>query len=685
MFKELYHYLSNREDVEKIIFCVPHLYFLMGNDLSKNVCDEILSYDSVTFCRRPDEYNVDVTFIADSIGGKVRGCGKVVGVGHGTISKGFYFTDSIWIGRENFVDMLCVPGPYAHTLLSSLLTTSVVPTGMPKLDPAFNKAYDKKSVCEKYGIEVAKKIVLYAPTFNQVLSANGYIGSELFKLIADDREICIKLHGSTPQHFFTLFRKMASQYQGLTVVNDGDITPWLSIADVVISDVSSTMMEAMALNIPVVLFDSPDWGLYHSYNPSEIEYAWREFGYRCTTIDEVKQSVDRALQFPGEKEPLRRVYGAQLMGSTGGSASENVWNECRKLCDIPMANQSPLFSVVIPVKPGEEFFERRIVQLWQQTSMAIELIVVVAEMSPAIESALLCAKNLGFVRSEGVVHATDDSLEAWKVGAKQAKGDYIVYLSPWSMVFRNPFYFAHEIFKQNTSLALLYGCSSEESSARYWQQYGRFDQELENDIEQVAFRLLSKNGLNTSPCSVDVTSDYFILSQEGLTRLQASPNWKDEFGRLNTMVGEGLLTYTTSAELTQSLLSILPKIFQSPELLPEDAVNTVLERLSSDVIKARIGKMLIEKGSIEFGVSLLKDTVKNDYIGDWDSLSTIVSTIKNLGGGPGVWGVLYEAKEEMLKALQRVPQQRDHTSSGENDPVPLTSNKAAQNVLDLLN
>ena len=99
---------------------------------------------------------MDVTFIADAIAGKVVGCGKIFNIGDGTISKGFYFTQTVWAEREDWVDLLCVPGVYAQNEMKKILH-AVEATGMPKLDPVFAGRCQRVDLCQKLKIDPGKK------------------------------------------------------------------------------------------------------------------------------------------------------------------------------------------------------------------------------------------------------------------------------------------------------------------------------------------------------------------------------------------------------------------------------------------------------------------------------------------------------------------------------------------------
>ena len=81
-----------------------------------------------------------------------------ISVKNSTISKGYYFTDSVWTERENWVDLLCVPGQYALEQFKGLLNIKVSATGMPKLDPVFSKKYNRKHLCDLLNLNPDKKI-----------------------------------------------------------------------------------------------------------------------------------------------------------------------------------------------------------------------------------------------------------------------------------------------------------------------------------------------------------------------------------------------------------------------------------------------------------------------------------------------------------------------------------------------
>src|SRR5690348_16438311 len=72
MFEELFHFLGTRPEVGERVICLPSLTRLR-NGQSHSLAEKLLSL-GVPIVTRPNARPVDVTFIADTVGGLVRGC-----------------------------------------------------------------------------------------------------------------------------------------------------------------------------------------------------------------------------------------------------------------------------------------------------------------------------------------------------------------------------------------------------------------------------------------------------------------------------------------------------------------------------------------------------------------------------------------------------------------------------------
>jgi len=133
-----------------------------------------------------------------------------------------------------------------------------------------------------------------------------------------------------------MYRKLPFKNPRVIYVDDLDISPFLALADALITDVSSTMFEFAALDKPVILFDSPDWGKYENYNPEDIEFTWRDFALRTNTLKEMREAVKRSLEQPAEFSGTRTKYTQLLLANQkDGGAAERIVETAHSLIQEP--------------------------------------------------------------------------------------------------------------------------------------------------------------------------------------------------------------------------------------------------------------------------------------------------------------------------------------------------------------
>ncbi|MBU4569898.1 MAG: CDP-glycerol glycerophosphotransferase family protein [Desulfomicrobium sp.] len=461
MFESLFEYLRGQNDVREIVICLPSLTNLTNSGTNHHLVEKLLTLGA-RIVTDPRKANADVTFIADTIAGKVHGCGRIVNVGHGTISKGYYFTDNVWTERENWVDLLCVPGEYARERMSAILKTKVVATGMPKLDPVFSGHHTKSALCSVLGLNPSKKIVLYAPTFNLNLSSVFAFADSFHQLDSPDRYVLIKLHGSTLPHLIEQYRRIAKDSQQIIFIEDNNIAPYIGGADIMVSDVSSAFMEFMALNKPVILYDNPGWDMYHGYDPENIEYAWRDLGTRISSFEELPTVLDRLMSHSDGKEPIRQKYAAQLFADRSGQACENVWKETLHLAQAPVANPLPVFSVVIHVEQDAHILLRSLTHDLQFNSvMPVELILVATEGALPEGFINPLVQFNEFVHVKLIDAPQNMTVEkAVALGVNASTGDFICVLREDVALFKNFDYMLYKTFAAHPEIALLTGLTN---------------------------------------------------------------------------------------------------------------------------------------------------------------------------------------------------------------------------------
>lgn len=249
----------------------------------------------------------DVMFISDfRVYPKDRKC-IVIDLGHGLASKKAYyykntphdsdyaFCSSKWIANKMNVGK-----------------TKFIATGMPKLDRVKNKSDGRT--------------VLIAPTFNDeyncMLIMGGYI-----KELTKHYRVIIKPHENDPIDW--------SEY-GAEVSHDYNVADLLSIADVVVSDVSSVCWEFMGFNKPVVIVESPSMKELKIQNPDAHEYYFQK-GASMIINDGAYLLSAVNVAFNDRFNIRRYFYSKKLLSYRGKSIDrvkkelERIWEQNQQL------------------------------------------------------------------------------------------------------------------------------------------------------------------------------------------------------------------------------------------------------------------------------------------------------------------------------------------------------------------
>ncbi len=304
---------------------VPSVENMPGIGITDDQRDELqqVGYECVGPSHLRD-LKPEVTVMADADFGGIDWPGRIVNVNHGLISKGTFYTHRSTVQRENGADLILVPGSYHAEVLQQVLTTTVLATGFVKFDPVGRRELTRTSARQRLGVPADARVVTFAPTYNVELSAVPVLTDGLRTLAQQGLHVVVKLHGMSPESWKQMYRLLALLEVNIHYVEAMDLTPSLVAADVVISDVSSAYMEAMALNRPVVLVNNPLREKFPAYDPSDIEYAWRDVGVEVETRGEIMDAVQHCLQNPHDREERRKHYGPKLVGPIDGRAAERA-------------------------------------------------------------------------------------------------------------------------------------------------------------------------------------------------------------------------------------------------------------------------------------------------------------------------------------------------------------------------
>ncbi|MEG1839006.1 MAG: CDP-glycerol glycerophosphotransferase family protein [Bacteroidaceae bacterium] len=166
-----------------------------------------------------------------------------------------------WVIRHYF-DCYFTQGPFFTkgfaTLAKKYKDFEVVETGWTKQDWILSHLHDFDM--EKVQLLTQHKrqqVVLYAPTFSPSLTSLPLIKEALLKLVhTKDVVLLLKFHPLTKQEWIDEYKLLAEQEEHIIWVDDFNVTKYQLMADIMISDTSSTVYEFLLLNKPVVTLRS---------------------------------------------------------------------------------------------------------------------------------------------------------------------------------------------------------------------------------------------------------------------------------------------------------------------------------------------------------------------------------------------------------------------------------------------
>jgi hypothetical protein len=304
--------------------------------------------------RKAENYACVVT--ADVCYDRIDGWGPFVCIGHGTISKGIYFTDAPVSRRENFASVLCVPGPWYRESLSRQVFVHVEPTGFSKMDElAVFDPIKKKQLLQSAGFSPEKKTILFAPTFNPEFTSAIMLFEQWEKLDSKEYQIFFKLHGVTHEKIKLRYIELAASQTNFHYVNESSVVPYMHACDIMVSDVSSVYVEFLALNKPVILVNNPQIKKYHGYNPQDIEYRARNAAYQVNKPEEI-HNILRALKLSDPLRHKRREYAGILFPRLDGQNSKRIAEQVIKVAKGERSIKPPLAGQKICIYIPEKIF-----------------------------------------------------------------------------------------------------------------------------------------------------------------------------------------------------------------------------------------------------------------------------------------------------------------------------------------
>ena len=228
-----------------------------------------------------------------------------------------------WIIRHYF-DTYFTQGPYFTKGFEALARKhknfEVLETGWSRQDWVKQHLHvydaDKRAILEETG---RKQLVLYAPTFSPSLTSLPVMKEALLELVEKrDVAVVIKLHPLTRQEWVDEYKALAEQHPCIFWKDDFSVAKYQLMADVMISDTSSTIYEFLLKNKPVI-----------TYNASAKDIYWKnitDVSLLCEAFDEVLHDEDSVRQ----RQWIVDNYDPYLDGKVAHRMLEGARNYIRR-------------------------------------------------------------------------------------------------------------------------------------------------------------------------------------------------------------------------------------------------------------------------------------------------------------------------------------------------------------------
>ena len=249
---------------------------------------------------------------------------------HGIGLKQSYYNDI-----DMRIDLRSVESEPRMRELSSHGHNNLVLSGFTKCDPLVTN--DCNQITAKMDIDNSLKTILYAPSFYP--SSIDKLIPILPKLSCENN-LVIKLHNfSWYQDQYRYQSKAMMQLAEnnknifLAPQDDYNIIPYYSIADLLISDISSTMFEYLYLNRPIIMAECYELRLKHKifkkrfYKKMDLKRMEEvDFAMRFNNPEDLVSLVYHELEHPDDLESERLSAQKEYLFKVDGKASFRMVN-----------------------------------------------------------------------------------------------------------------------------------------------------------------------------------------------------------------------------------------------------------------------------------------------------------------------------------------------------------------------
>ncbi len=208
---------------------------------------------------------------------------------------------------RHFFDVYCTSGPLVTERFSQLQNKHkyflVKETGWPKVDHIVN--YPIKDLREQYKIPKDFKVILFAPTHSKKMQSAEDLLPQIPKIIGKNEIWLLKFHELMSKKI----NHIVENFKNMRLVESYDITPYLHLADILITDTSSVAYEFMILDKPIITYKTA---------------ARKDKGINIYQPLDLRSALDRSFQKPYEYQDNREKHIQQINPKLDGEISENL-------------------------------------------------------------------------------------------------------------------------------------------------------------------------------------------------------------------------------------------------------------------------------------------------------------------------------------------------------------------------
>jgi CDP-glycerol glycerophosphotransferase (TagB/SpsB family) len=225
-------------------------------------------------------------------------------------------------------DYLCLPGRYhaeqyvKQGLIRANSATGLI-TGFPKVDALGQPFSDRSGLLRGLGLDPDRPTLLLAPTGDKY-NALELMGREVIQAIAAQGawNLLVKPHDH-PKNDIDWFSELADlEGEGVRLVRDKNVVPYLHSADVLLTDASSVALEYTLLDRPILFLDTPKLikRLKKKAPALDLDTYGRKLGRIVAGPEDVVNQISDCLASPGRESALRRQAAEHLFHLPGEAA-----------------------------------------------------------------------------------------------------------------------------------------------------------------------------------------------------------------------------------------------------------------------------------------------------------------------------------------------------------------------------